>query len=47
MDKPYRLLDGAAYVPAVKTDVRETFKRFGWVPPSEQKKVEPKEQESK
>lgn len=25
------------YVPAVKTDVLETFKRYGWVPPSKLK----------
>jgi len=26
------------YIPAAKTDVAETFKRFGFVPPSQQKK---------
>jgi hypothetical protein len=33
-----RLLDGAPYVNAAKTDIRELFKKMGYVPPSEQKK---------
>ena len=26
------------YIPQAQTNVQETWKRFGWVPPSEQKK---------
>jgi hypothetical protein len=32
-----RLLDGAEYIPALKTNVQATWRKFGWVPPSEQK----------
>lgn len=30
------------YVTAAKTDVMQTFKRFGWVPPSEQQEYQDK-----
>jgi hypothetical protein len=30
------------YVPAAKTNVLETFKRLGWVPPSESPKIQKK-----
>jgi hypothetical protein len=44
MDKPARLLDGMPYIPSVKTNVQNTWRRFGWKPPSEQpKKDETKE----
>ena len=29
------LLDGAPYTVAAKTDILKTFRRLGWVPPSE------------
>jgi len=34
----WRLTDGGHYVPAWKTDVQQTWRRFGWVPPSQQAK---------
>lgn len=33
-----RLLEGMHYVPAVATDVRKTWERFGYKAPSEQPK---------
>lgn len=35
MNKPYRLLDGMPYTPAVKTNVQDTWRRFGWKPIAE------------
>lgn len=35
---PVTLLDGKVYTPSSKTNVMETFRRFGWTPPSEDKK---------
>lgn len=37
--KPWRLLDGAHYVPAAKTDLRESFKRYRKEMEKEQKKA--------
>ena len=39
MDKnqPKTLLQGKPYTPAVQTNILETFKRLGWIPPSELK----------
>ena len=34
----WRLTDGGQYVPAWRTDVQQTWRRFGWVPPSQQDK---------
>ncbi len=34
----WRLTDGGQYVPAWRTDVQATWRRFGWVPPSQQDK---------
>jgi len=34
----WRLTDGGHYVPAWRTDVQQTWRRFGWVPPSQQAK---------
>ena len=34
----WRLTDGGRYVPAWRTDVQATWRRFGWVPPSQQAK---------
>jgi len=34
----WRLTDGGHYVPAWKTDVQQTWRRFGWMPPSQQAK---------
>lgn len=31
------LLDGAEYIPSAQTDVQKTWRKFGWVPPSESK----------
>ncbi len=36
--QPMSLLDGKPYVPAAATDIRETFRRFGWIGPEEQRK---------
>lgn len=36
--QPMSLLDGKPYTPAAATDIRETFRRFGWVGPEEQRK---------
>lgn len=36
--EPKTLLEGKPYVPATRTDVLATFKRFGWTPPSEKMK---------
>lgn len=36
------LLTGKPYTPAAKTDIRETFKRLGWTPPSEAKQGDAK-----
>ena len=36
---PATLLAGKAYTPAAETNVLATFKRFGWVPPSEQRRA--------
>jgi hypothetical protein len=33
------LLTGKPYIPAAQTNVLETFKRFGWTPPSETRLV--------
>lgn len=38
---PWWLDRTRAYVPANKTNVLATFKRLGWVPPSEQPKKAP------
>lgn len=33
---PYRITDSRfKYIPAVKTDVQQTWARFGWTPPSQ------------
>jgi len=34
----WKLTDGGHYVPAWRTDVQQTWRRFGWVPPSQQAK---------
>jgi len=34
----WRLTEGGHYVPAWRTDVQQTWRRFGWVPPSQQAK---------
>jgi len=36
----WRLTDGGRYVPAWRTDVQATWRRFGWVPPSQQPTTE-------
>lgn len=36
--QPQYLLDGKPYTPAAATDIRNTFRKFGWVPPSEVRK---------
>jgi hypothetical protein len=35
------LLAGGEYIPSTKTDVRKTFSKFGWVPPSQQEGYKP------
>lgn len=35
--RPVSLLDGKPYTIAAKTNIRETFRRMGWVGPEEQK----------
>jgi hypothetical protein len=35
--RPVSLLDGKPYTVAAKTNIRETFRRLGWVGPEEQK----------
>jgi hypothetical protein len=35
--QPHYLLDGKIWTPSVKTDILKTFRKFGWVPPSEVK----------
>jgi hypothetical protein len=37
---PVSLLDGKPYVNAAKTDIRQTFKRLGWVGPEELRREE-------
>lgn len=37
-ERKYGLLEGQDYVPATHTDIVKTFRKFGWVPPSELKK---------
>jgi hypothetical protein len=32
----WRLTDGGHYVPAWRTDVQQTWRRFGWTPKGEQ-----------
>lgn len=39
-NQPQTLLSGKPYTPAAKTDIRETFKRLGWTPPSKAKQTE-------
>ena len=36
--EPKYLLDGKPWVPAVKTDISQIFRKYGWVPPSEVRK---------
>lgn len=36
--QPQYLLDGKPYVPSVKTDISQIFRKYGWVPPSEVRK---------
>lgn len=36
-DKPMYLLEGKPYVPAAKTNILNTLRKLGWVPPSEAK----------
>ena len=36
-NQPKTLLQGKPYIPAVQTNILETFKRLGWIPPSELK----------
>ena len=35
--QPKYLLEGKPYTPAVKTDISQIFRKYGWVPPSEVK----------
>jgi len=35
------LLAGGEYVPSTKTDIRKTFEKYGWVPPSQQEGYKP------
>lgn len=38
LPQPQFLLDGKNWTPSVKTDISQTFRKFGFVPPSEVKK---------
>lgn len=38
-ERRFGLLDGQDYVPSTHTDITKTFRRFGWVPPTELKKT--------
>jgi len=37
VSEPKYLLEGKAWTPAVKTDISQIFRKYGWVPPSEVK----------
>lgn len=37
VEQQLTLLTGKPYVNAAKTDVMQTWRKFGWVPPSEKK----------
>ncbi len=37
-EQPKYLLDGKPYVPAARTNILDTLRKFGWVPPSEARK---------
>lgn len=37
--QPVGLLEGQPYVRACATDITKTFRRFGWVPPSEAREL--------
>jgi hypothetical protein len=43
-DRPVTLLDGKPYVPQANTNILETFRRLGWVPPSERLNDQAKDQ---